>query len=190
MTDENKNIENNREENQNKTKCNKKWWKKLLGLNQTYGLWTLKQFLFDKVYIFSFIATVVYAFLFYIVSTHEILNEIYKHKFILADTLRKLNETGLLEIIPFVVIWITYFITVKPDFRYLNKKRNKFCFGYGLFLFPFTWIAFWLRGRDALTIQAIWSNSIIFSVYRIIGSILLLILVNVIIELIVKIHKK
>ena len=184
MTDENKNVENNREENLNRQECNRSWWKKLLGLNQTYGLWTLKQFLFDKVYIFSFIATVVYAFLFYIVSTHEILNEIYKYKFILSDTLRK-----LIEIISFVVIWITYFITVKPDFRYLNKKRNKFCFGYGLFLFPFTWIAFWLRGRDALTIQAIWSNSIIFSVYRIIGSILLLILVNVFIELIVKIYK-
>ena len=38
MTDENKNIENNREENQNKTKCNKKWWKKLLVLASTYGL--------------------------------------------------------------------------------------------------------------------------------------------------------
>ncbi len=27
MTDENKNIENNREENQNRQECNKKWWK-------------------------------------------------------------------------------------------------------------------------------------------------------------------
>lgn len=178
MTDENKEKINN-----------KSSLRELSGLKPTYGLWTLKQFLFDKVYIFSFIATAVYAFLFYIVSTHEILNELYKHKFIFADTLRKLNETGLLEIIPFVLIWITYLITVKPDFRYLNKKRNKFCFGYGLFMLPFTLIAFWLRGRDALTIQAIWSNSIIFSVYRIIGSILLLILVNVFIELIVKIYK-
>ena len=27
MSDENKNIENNQEENQNKPECNKKWWK-------------------------------------------------------------------------------------------------------------------------------------------------------------------
>ena len=27
MTDENKNIENNQEENQNRQECNKKWWK-------------------------------------------------------------------------------------------------------------------------------------------------------------------
>ena len=31
MTDENKNIENNQEENQNKLEGNKSWWKKLLG---------------------------------------------------------------------------------------------------------------------------------------------------------------
>ena len=36
MCDENKNIENNQEENQNREECNKKWWKKLLGLNPTY----------------------------------------------------------------------------------------------------------------------------------------------------------
>ena len=38
MTDENKNIENNQEENQNREECNKKWWKKLLGSNPTYKL--------------------------------------------------------------------------------------------------------------------------------------------------------
>ncbi len=27
MSDENKNIENNQEENQNREECNKKWWK-------------------------------------------------------------------------------------------------------------------------------------------------------------------
>ena len=27
MSEENKNIENNREENQNREECNKKWWK-------------------------------------------------------------------------------------------------------------------------------------------------------------------
>ena len=31
MTDENKNIGNNQEENQNRPEVNKKWWKKLLG---------------------------------------------------------------------------------------------------------------------------------------------------------------
>ena len=38
MTDVNKNIENNQEENQNREECNKKWWKKLLGLKPTYRL--------------------------------------------------------------------------------------------------------------------------------------------------------
>ena len=33
MTDENKNIENNQEENQNREECNKTWWKKLLRVN-------------------------------------------------------------------------------------------------------------------------------------------------------------
>ena len=38
MTDENKNIENNQEENQNRQEFKKKWWEKLLGLKPTYGL--------------------------------------------------------------------------------------------------------------------------------------------------------
>ncbi len=38
MTDENKNIENNQEENKNKPEVNKIWWKKMLALNQTCGL--------------------------------------------------------------------------------------------------------------------------------------------------------
>ena len=36
MTDENKNIENNQEENQNKPEGNKKWWTKSLNLKQNY----------------------------------------------------------------------------------------------------------------------------------------------------------
>ena len=36
MSDENKNIETNQEENQNREECNKKWWEKLLGLKPTY----------------------------------------------------------------------------------------------------------------------------------------------------------
>ena len=36
MSDENKNVENNQEENQNREECNKKWWEKLLGLKPTY----------------------------------------------------------------------------------------------------------------------------------------------------------
>ena len=38
MTDENKNIENNQEENKNNSENQKRWWKKLLGLKQTYKL--------------------------------------------------------------------------------------------------------------------------------------------------------
>ena len=38
MSDENKNIETNQEENQNREEYNKKWWKKLLGLKPTYRL--------------------------------------------------------------------------------------------------------------------------------------------------------
>ena len=34
----NENIENNQEENRNKPEGNRSWWKKLLGLNKTYGL--------------------------------------------------------------------------------------------------------------------------------------------------------
>ncbi len=37
MSKENKNIENNQEENQNKPEGNKNWWRKLLDLNQAYG---------------------------------------------------------------------------------------------------------------------------------------------------------
>ena len=36
MTDENKNIENNQEEKQNKPEDNKKWWTKSLNLKQNY----------------------------------------------------------------------------------------------------------------------------------------------------------
>ena len=35
MTDENKNIENNQEENQNRPEVNKNWWRKLLCLMGT-----------------------------------------------------------------------------------------------------------------------------------------------------------
>ena len=37
MTDENKNIENNQDENQNRQECNKKWWKNV-GLKPAYSL--------------------------------------------------------------------------------------------------------------------------------------------------------
>ena len=37
MTDENKNIENNQEENQNRQECNKKWWKNVV-------LWETRHF--------------------------------------------------------------------------------------------------------------------------------------------------
>ena len=37
MTDENKNIGNNQEENQNRQECNKKWWKNV-GLKPIYGI--------------------------------------------------------------------------------------------------------------------------------------------------------
>lgn len=36
MTDENKNMENNQEENQNKLEVNKSWWKNV-GLKPAYG---------------------------------------------------------------------------------------------------------------------------------------------------------
>ena len=36
MSDENKNVENNQEENQNREECNKKWWEKFLELKQNY----------------------------------------------------------------------------------------------------------------------------------------------------------
>ena len=35
MSDENKNIGNNQEENQNREECNKKWWKNV-GLIEVY----------------------------------------------------------------------------------------------------------------------------------------------------------
>ena len=59
MTDENKNIENNQEENQNRQECNKKWWKKLLGLNPIYSL--------KKLIIITFVITLL-SFLFDIIS--------------------------------------------------------------------------------------------------------------------------
>ena len=37
MSEENKNIENNQEENQNREECNKKWWKNV-------GLWETRHF--------------------------------------------------------------------------------------------------------------------------------------------------
>ena len=43
MTDENKNIENNQEENQNRQECNKKWWKNCWVKTQPTG-WKLKRY--------------------------------------------------------------------------------------------------------------------------------------------------
>ena len=37
MSEENKNIENNQEENQNRQECNKSWWKNF-GLKPAYSL--------------------------------------------------------------------------------------------------------------------------------------------------------
>ena len=62
MSDENKEIlENNQEENQNKPEGNKRWWKKLLGLKPTYGLYKLNVVIVISIFIFTVFQNICYA---------------------------------------------------------------------------------------------------------------------------------
>ena len=51
MTDENKNIENNQEENQNKSECNKSWWKNCWGITLPKGFKKKLLYIFTAVII-------------------------------------------------------------------------------------------------------------------------------------------
>ena len=61
MSKENKNIENNQEENRNKPEGNRNWWRKLLGLNKTYGLYKLNVVIVISIFIFTVFQNICYA---------------------------------------------------------------------------------------------------------------------------------
>ena len=73
----------NDKENIEQQTTNKSWLKKLLGLNPTYSLRATiyelvenKLFLKDIVFLYSFIASILYGILFYLVSTPQLLSQI------------------------------------------------------------------------------------------------------------------
>ena len=62
MTDKNKeNIENNQEKTLNKPEGNRNWWRKLLGLNKTYGLYKLNVVIVISIFIFTVFQNICYA---------------------------------------------------------------------------------------------------------------------------------
>ncbi len=57
----NENIENKQGENLNKPEGNRNWWRKLLGLNKTYGLYKLNVVIVISIFIFTVFQNIYYA---------------------------------------------------------------------------------------------------------------------------------
>ena len=186
---------NNDKKNIEQQTTNKSWLKKLLGLNPTYSLRATiyelvenKLFLKDIVFLYSFIASILYGILFYLVSTPQLLSQIRYFNYTCVEFLE--NLVYVLDFIVLFVIWILYLLISRKNLFVLKKKIYQFSIGYGLFLFPLTIYAFYMRGINNIGFKYMLYCSLTLSLYRIVGSIIFLIIINLIIEIIILIIKK
>ena len=119
MSKENKNIENNQEENQNKSEVNRSWWKKLLGFTPIYGL--LKKTIFILVFI-SFIVASAEAKVFkYTINNPDISIEIKK----MAEMAEPRSNAAVIELLNGEFLIFGGFRRIHEDQSYLPVEKHK-----------------------------------------------------------------